>query len=117
MTEEQDDGSVYFKVNNIEKAEELRKIFRFAIEEDMLSHYQKNAGPLIEAILDDEKEVRFTKEQLDYITGLLLFLLSEKRYIIEEMGYTDLEDIDLELGGYFLADTQALLGILRKRLG
>jgi len=116
MTEEREDGKVYFKVNNVPKAEELRKLFRFALEEDMLYHYQKNAGQLLEEIIDDEKAILFTKEQLDFLTGLLLFLLSEKRHIAAEMGIDDPEELDREVGGFFLADTMALLTILRDRL-
>ncbi|MDH4127390.1 MAG: hypothetical protein OEV44_01460 [Spirochaetota bacterium] len=115
MLEEREDGEVYFKVNNVQKAKELRELFRFAIEEDHFSHYYKRAGKLIEEVLNDEKEVSFSKEQIDFITGILLFLLSEKRHILENLGITDSEDIDLEVGAYFLVDTQALLSILRRR--
>ena len=115
MIEERENGDVYFKINNIQKANELRDLFRFAVEEDHFSHYYKRAGKVIEEILNDEKEILFTKEQIDFITGILLFLLSDKRYVLEDIGITDDEDIDFELGAYFLIDTQALLSILKRR--
>ncbi len=114
MTEEQDDGSVYFRVNNIDKANDLRKLFRFAVEEDQPEHYFNNAGKIIEEILKDEKQISFTKEQLDFITGLLLFLFHEKKHIMKDYDVINPDDLTFEVGPYFIADTQILLKILRQ---
>lgn len=115
MTEERDNGKVFFKINNIEKAQELRKLFKDCIEEDDIEYYRKKAGRIIEEILEDEKDIFFTKEQIHFLTGMILFFLADKRHLLEEMGETDADIIDLTIGGYFLADTQSLLSILKRK--
>lgn len=115
MTEERDDGKVVFKINNIEKAEELRQLFRDCIEDDDIERYRGKAGKIIEEILEDEKEILFTKEQIQFLTGMTLFFLADKRHLMEKLGESDGETIDLIVGGYFLVDTMSLLSILKRR--